>query len=257
MPFSLPFDFSIWYVISVAIQIFFIVHAVRSGRAWWAIPIFFFPFLGSAIYFFLEYLPELRARRGLGRATKTLVKKLNPGAEIRRLEEQAAYAGTVTNRLALAGAYLEAGRTEDAIRTYESCAGPIHGDDPRVLSELSRAYFEGGRFAEARATFEKLRGLTVLTPDQRLLGARIAEAAGETEAALEEYGVLARMGSGAEPRYRYGQLLARLGRDEEAAAAYDDILRHARLSPRHYRAAQKEWIDLAKKALKERESAGR
>jgi hypothetical protein len=45
----------------ILVAIFFAVHAVRHGRAnYWLFVLLGFPFLGSVIYFFSEYLPEMR-----------------------------------------------------------------------------------------------------------------------------------------------------------------------------------------------------
>jgi hypothetical protein len=51
-------------VIHLAFAIFFAVHAVRTGRPnWWLFLLLSMPMLGSIIYFFAEYLPEMRHTR--------------------------------------------------------------------------------------------------------------------------------------------------------------------------------------------------
>jgi len=243
-----------WFVIPV-LQVIFAIHVLRTGRpVWWLFVILFFPFVGSLIYFFVEFLPAVRGGRGRSVA-KEVARKLNPGAEIKRLEDVAALTPTVNNRMELARAYLRAGRTGEAILTYESCAQGIHADDPRLLYETSIAYFQAERFTEARATYERLRKQgTTLTPEQQLLGARIYDESGDVEAALAAYAALAGRGAGEEGRTRYALLLKKVGRDDEAYALFDQIVRHARLSSSHYRREEKEWIEIAKREMKGREA---
>lgn len=250
------FFFDWWYLVIVAIQVFFAVHAARTGRYFWIFIIFFFPLVGSLVYLFVEYLPSMRTRGSLGSAAKSVARRLNPAAEIRRLEDQAALSNTVNNRMELARAYLAAGRVDDAVRTYESCAQGIYATDPRLLHELTTAYFQAGRLEEARATFETLRKETTLTPDQLLVSARIHEETGDKEAALREYQYLAGRATGEEARVRYALLLKEAGRTSEAYEMFDQIVRHARVSSAHYRKEEKEWIETAKRELKAREAAG-
>lgn len=243
----------VWYLIPV-LQVVFAIHVLRTGRPiWWLFVIFFFPFIGSVVYFFAEFLPAVRSGRGPSMA-KDVARKLNPGAEIKRLEDVVALTPTVNNRMELARAYLRAGRKADAVRTYESCAQGIHADDPRLLYEMTIAYFDTGDLEKARDSFRRLRKQGTITPEQHLLGARVHEELGEVETALAEYQALAGRAAGEEGRTRYALLLKAVGRDDEAHAIFDQIVRHARLSSAHYRREEKEWIELAKREVKAREA---
>ncbi|HEY0022088.1 MAG TPA: tetratricopeptide repeat protein [Longimicrobium sp.] len=234
----------------LALQIFLAVHAVRTGRFYWLFIIFFFPLVGSLVYLFAEYLPSARAgRSGLSTVTKTVKKVLDPGAEIRRLEDQLSLTDTHDNRVALGRAYRQAGRLDDAIRMYESSLEGMYSDAPRALSELSVAYYLAGRLGDARATFDRLRRARQPTAEELTISGRIAEDSGDLELALREY-TAAAPGAGAEARCRQGLVLKRLGRDAEAMRAFEEILRHARVSPGHYRKAEKEWIDIAQRETK-------
>jgi len=243
----------VWMLVPV-LQVICAIHVLRTGRPiWWLFVILFFPFVGSLVYFFAELLPAIRSGRGPSVA-REVARKLNPGAEIKRLEDAAALTPTVNNRMELARAYLRAGRTDEAILTYESCAQGIHADDPRLLYETAIAYFEARRFAEARVAFEGLRKQGVITPEQQLLGARIYEESGDEQAALSAYQALAGRGAGEEGRTRYALLLKKMGRDDEAHAIFDQIVRHARLSSSHYRREEKEWIEIARREMKAKEA---
>jgi hypothetical protein len=234
----------------LAMQIFFAVHAIRTGRPYWIFVIFFFPLVGSLVYLFVEYLPEVRAgRSGLSRVTRSVKQVLDPGAEIRRLEDQLSLTDTHDNRVALGRAYRQAGRLDESIRMYESSLEGMYSDSPRALSELSTAYYLAGRMADARTTFERLRRVRKPTAEELTVSGRIAEDSGDLDLALKEY-TAAAPGAGAEARCRQGLVLKRLGRDAEAARVFEEILRHARVSPGHYRKSEKEWIDIAQRESK-------
>lgn len=251
MPFSgwLPW---FYVVATLAAQVFFAVHALRQGKAWWLFILFFFPGVGILVYFFAEYLPSMRAG-GLRSAGRQLARRLNPAAEVKRLEDEVALSNTVNNRLALAEAYLHAGRGDDAVALVRTCQQGIHEDDPRVLGALARACHAAGRMDEARDAMERLkRQGTMLTASVQLLDARIAEDSGDVEGALRAYAVLARGAAGEEARCRYALLLKQVGRHDEAYTVFEEMLRHARVSSGHYRREEKQWLDVARRELKER-----
>lgn len=237
---------------TLAAQVFFAVHAIRQGKAWWLLILFLFPGVGILVYFFAEYLPSVRSG-GLRSAGRQLARRLNPAAEVKRLEDEVALSNTVNNRLALADAYLNAGRGDDAVALVRTCLQGIHEDDPRVLGALARACHAAGHMDEARDAMERLkRQGTMLTASIQLLDARIAEDSGDVEGALRAYAVLARGAAGEEARCRYALLLKRVGREDEAYALFEEMLRHARVSSGHYRREEKKWLDIARRELKER-----
>lgn len=249
------FPFSPWWLLTVALQVFFAVHAVRIGKPWWLLVLFFFPLVGSLVYFFVEFLPSRRAG-GMDAAARGLARRLNPGAEIRRLEDQVAHNSSVDNRMELARAFRDAGRHAEAVEQLRACLGGVHGADPKVLYGLAEAYHANGDLGPARQAFELLRQHKNPSREQLLLSARIHEDAGELDEAVREYAPLARHAAGEEARARYGLLLQRLGRHDEARAVFEEVLRHARMSPGFYRRENREWIGVAKRELKSGPAAG-
>ena len=241
----------------LAVNVYFAVHAYRNGRGWWIFILFFFPGVGALVYFFAEYLPSVRAGGRARSVARDVARKLNPTAEIRRLEDVVALTPTVNNRMELARALLRAGRKDEAVATYRACAQGIHADDPRLLYETTIALHETGALEEARGTYERLKKQTPVTPEQQLLGARVYDELGDTENALREYAAVSGRGVGEEGRVRYALLLKKLGREAEAQALFEQIVRHARLSSSHYRREEKEWIEIARRELKDGEAAAR
>ncbi|HET7232199.1 MAG TPA: hypothetical protein VFJ16_19485 [Longimicrobium sp.] len=233
-------------------QVFFAVHCLRRGNPAWLLLIVFLPVVGSLVYFFVEYLPDVRARSGgLENTARKVKERINPAAEIQRLEDQVALSNSLNNRLALARAYVRVNRADDAIAIYRDSLTGVHADDPLVWAELAFAYRTAGRLGDARDAFEHARAnASRLRDDHLMLSATIYEDSGDLESAAREYQtILSRPVVGEEARCRYALLLKHMGRTAEANALFDQIVRHARVSPGHYRKAQRLWIEVAKKEL--------
>lgn len=117
------------------------------------------------------------------------------------------------------------------------------------MLRLARAYFACARYPEAGDTLETLgqRNLDFDSPDGHLLYARVLEVVGDRQAALAEYGRVARTFVGPEAKCRYALLLRQAGDDGQAQQIFDEIVRDARLTPRKLNRLQKEWIDLARR----------
>lgn len=235
--------------LSLFFQVFFAVHAIRTGRdRYWVYLIIFFPGAGCLIYFISEYLPHLQQSYKVRRLKKDLIHTLNPGGHLRRLQEQVEITPSVKNKKQLAEAYVNLGLFDAAISMYESCREGAYQNDLHLLEGLSLAYFFKGEYATAEIYLEKmLKHKETITPDPfRLLLARCREATGRDKAAEEIYSQIVKTISGEEARCRYALLLKRNGRMAEANKLFDDILQNARMSPKYYRKAQKQWIDTAR-----------
>lgn len=254
MPF---FGYSAFGLISLVIQVYFAVHAYRTGRLFWIWIIIFFPFVGSAVYLFAEYLPSMRAGRvNLDQVGRRVVERINPAAEIRRLEDQVTLNPSVDHRLELAAVYLRVGRTSEGLAMIRACMSGVHADDPKVLSRAARGLYEAGHLEEAGEVMTRYLAAEPRPPQEmRVLRARMLEDAGEPGAALREYQAISG-GAGEEGRVRHAMLLRKLGRHAEADALFEQIVRHARVSSSAYRKDQKEWIEVAKRELKDRSQAG-
>jgi hypothetical protein len=123
--------------------------------------------------------------------------------------------------------------------------------DPTVLLTLASAQFAKQEFAQAIATLDLLREKNpdFRSPEGHLLYARALEESQATERAVGEYEALARYYPGAEARVRLAQLQRKVGNEEIALQMFRGIVEEARLAPKHFQKAQREWIEVAKKAL--------
>lgn len=216
---------------------------------------FSFPGIGSLIYFFAEFLPELRnssASQQMARnVSETVAKTIDPGREIRQLETALGMTDSFANRANLADAYVQAGRFDEAIEHYEKGATGLFADDPRVLTGLGVAWLGKGDAERAvgylaRAKEEKSGSVS---QEVEMLYAQALEQSGDHEGALEEYQTLIKQQRGEEARCRAGLLLRQMGRDEQATALFREMLDGLKFMPKHYRKAQRQWIEIAQKEV--------
>jgi len=82
-----------------------------------------------------------------------------------------------------------------------------------------------------------------------LLHARTLEALGAFDEAERAYELASPSFPGAEARLRHALFLKRWGKIDEARGILKDLLDGAKLGPAHYRRAQAEWLDLARREL--------
>ena len=212
-------------------QIAVAVHALRTGRPlWWLAVILFFPLLGALIYFLIEILPEMRAGRSIRRFGGEVAKAVTPNAELHRRAEELAVCGSVQNKLALAQECAARGHFDEAITLYESAREGPFAQAPDVLLGLARVRFLNG---EPQAARDLLEPLATAHPDYypqdvAILKARAADAAGNSETALHELEAMLDRSVGLEARFRYGEILARTGKTQEAKAELKTVVSHAR-----------------------------
>ncbi len=240
----------------IAVAIFFAVHVARTGRQmYWIMILIMAPFIGSLIYFFAEYLPEMRhstvARKSVG-AVKALV---DPNRELREARFGFDRTPTVDNRARLADALLARGDVDEAIEQYRACASGPYAKDVKFRRGLARAQLAAGRHAAAAATLEALfadspqeaNGDAALWLAQALAPVDEARALAAFDHALHVY-------NGTETQSAYGLYLAGLGRDQQARPLLEGVLHNARVGTPSSRELNRAAIDQARAALKVIES---
>ncbi len=236
------------YLLGMLVSIFFAVHAGKTGRYYWIFILIFFSPLGSIIYFFVEYYPEVMA-------SNAKIRKLGqPYARqknIKALERELEISDTVQNKINLAEAYFEKGLYEKSITLLESCLNGPYAKDPHVLEGLFYGYFCLEQHDQAmhyyNAITETANGK--LSEDITLTKAKILEAQGESDKALETYASIVRTYPGEEARCRYAMLLKHTGQQEKANEYFREIIKKAKLYPKQYKKLYKKWVEIAKSEI--------
>ncbi|MGB6307157.1 MAG: tetratricopeptide repeat protein [Steroidobacteraceae bacterium] len=239
-------------ILSIAIQAGLIVHVIKTGRnmLWiWAIALL--PLVGSIAYVVVEILPEALGGRTARRARSGMQRMMDPDRELRRASAEVEISGNVDARRRLAEELLERSQFDAAIEVYRGGLKGIFEHDPTLLLGLARAYFGKQEYAAARTELEELtqHNPDFKSADAQLLYARTLEAQSALDEAERVYATLAPAYPGAEARLRYGLLLKRRGKLAEAQRVLKDLLDGAKLGPAHYRKAQAEWLERARREL--------
>jgi hypothetical protein len=243
---------SLILILTLAIQAGLVVHVIRTGRntLWiWAIALL--PAAGSLAYVVVEILPELFGGRTARRTRAGMQRMLDPNRNLRQVTAEVELSGNVDARRRLAEELYARSAYAEAIGVYESGLKGIFEHDPTLLLGLAQAQFAAQQFVAARATLERLieHNPEFKSADGHLLYARALEAQDALDEAEHEYAAVAPGYPGAEARLRYALLLKRRGKSDAARRLLQELLDGAKLAPGHYRKAQAEWLDRARREL--------
>ena len=243
---------SLIFILTLALQAGLIVHVIKTGRnlLWiWAIALL--PGAGSLAYALVEILPSLFGGSTARKAKAGMRRVINPDKDLRHASDQVAISGNADARKRLGEEFFERGQYEQAIAAYQGGLTGIFEHDPTLLLGLARALFARRDFTKAREALDRLieHNPDFKSADGHLLYARALEEEGSLDNAAKEYAILEGSYPGAEARLRYGLLLKRMGRAEEARRLLTELIQSAQLAPRHYRKAQSEWLARASREL--------
>jgi hypothetical protein len=243
----------LFLILPYIIQALLIVHVIKTGRNFlWIWVLVLLPFgLGAVVYVGAEILPDLFRSRTARRTARGFKRAMDPGADLRRYENEAQVTGNVASRQRYAEELVRHQRYGEAIAQYRQALSGLFEHDPNLMLGLAQAQFAEGDARAARTTLDELiaRNPDFRSPEGHLLYARALEAEGNVSKALEEYRTLAPAYPGAEASVRYAQLLKAQGEAAEAQRVVRELLERARIAPGHYRRAQREWLDAANRLL--------
>jgi hypothetical protein len=241
-----------YFIISLLIQAAFIIHVIKTGRnqLWiWVLIIPGLAFVGIIAYTAVEILPQLLRSRTARRTARGFKKAIDPGADLRRYEDEARMGSNVASRQRYAEELVRHERYEEAIAQYRQALTGLYEHDANLMLGLAQAQFGKKDPAAARATLDELIRLNpdFRSPAGHLLYARALEGEGNVPRALEEYRIVAGSFPGAEAAVRYAQLLQAQGQRADAQKVARELLQQARIAPGHYRRAQREWLQAAER----------
>ena len=246
------FDLLITFL-PLALMIACVVHAIRNGNVWpWIYVIVLLPGIGSLIYLFMEILPDMARSRAAAKLHSNVRQMADPHRSLREAHRAAEMVGSVDAKRQLAEEYIARGAYADAVDLYRDAAQGQFKDDPALLLGLARAQFLNGDPAGAQASLDALQASdpSYVSADAHLIYARALEGQGKTADALAEYKRLVGYYPGEEARARYAMLLEKTGARDEAMDVYRQIVKLLDGAPSRYRKAQKEWGDIAKRAVR-------
>ncbi|GIL38713.1 hypothetical protein [Roseiterribacter gracilis] len=231
------------------LQVLLMVHVARTGRPFYWFPILFFlPLAGAAAYVAIELLPGwIRGTPGQA-VRKRATALIDPDRDYRQLVQRNELVGSIDDRRALADELARRGRAAEAIAIIEATLTGVYQDDATLLTQLARLHAANNEAALALATVRRLRAAHPATRDYEVLAieAWALEEIGDLDAARLAYEALVLVAPGQEWRARLGMLYERLGRDEDAARVWRDIVGAYELAPSHIRRAERAWFDLAR-----------
>ncbi len=243
----------LFLILPYIIQALLIVHVIKTGRNFlWIWVLILLPYgLGALVYVGAEIIPDLFRSRTARRTARGFKRAMDPGADLRRYENEAQVTGNVASRQRYAEELTRHQRYDEAIAQYRQALTGLYEHDPNLMLGVAQAQFGKGDARGARTTLDELiaRNPDFRSPDGHLLYARALEAEGNVSKALEEYRTLAPAYPGAEASVRYAQLLKAQGQAAEAQRVVRELLERARIAPGHYRRAQREWLEAANKLL--------
>src|SRR6478609_3513644 len=185
------------FIVSGALSLGLVVHCIKTGRntiwVYLLVVLMSLPFVGAALYFGVEILPEMLRSRTSQRAMRGLRTTLDPEGNLRKFETEAKITGNVASRQRYADELVRLGRAAEALPIYQTCLTGVFQDDPKLLLGYAYAQFEAGDATAARKTLDDLiqRNPEFKSADGHLLYARALEAEGDLSKALSEYATLA------------------------------------------------------------------
>ncbi|MDB5813166.1 MAG: putative rane protein [Rhodocyclales bacterium] len=238
----------------VLVAIFFAIHALRTGRnVYWLFILFAFPLLGSIVYFFVEFLPEIRGSRAVNATGKAVRSIISPGRALREAERAVELSPSADNRIRLASALFDTNRLDEAVVQYQSAAVGLHEFDPALNLGLARTLLAQQRAIEARAVIERYmhQEKNRLPGDLPLLYARTLAACNDREAALTQFERVVAEDPSPEARSRYGEYLHGIGQDERAREILQAFMADVKHWPRNVHTLNREWIALAEGVLRQ------
>ncbi|THB64579.1 MAG: hypothetical protein D6B27_10100 [Gammaproteobacteria bacterium] len=241
-----------FYILSVILQVAFVIHIVKTRRdTKWIWIVVMLPIAGVIAYIILEVLPDITGSRTVRMASGGVVKKLDPDKGMRSAVRDCSIANTIENTLRLAEECMNKGMYEEAKGLYKKSLTGVHRDDPSIMYGLARSEFALGNFQQAKTTLDQLieQNPDYKNQEAHLLYARTVEALGDMSQAHEEYEVLAGYYVGAEAKYRYSELLKKERQIRKSNDLLNEIVQTSKISGKHYKLLNKEWITKAKKEL--------
>ncbi|TAD84981.1 MAG: hypothetical protein EAY75_12100 [Bacteroidetes bacterium] len=240
-------EYSIFYIITIALQVVCAIHCVKKGtQQKWIWLIVFLPVAGSLVYLFSEVF----TRRDLQHVQLGVGAVLNPSGTIKKLEERLAFADTFQNRMLLADAELAAGHTKKAIARYESSLAGNFSENEHVLLQLCLAYSATEQWEKAVHVGRKVyKTPQFLRSKVHIAFAQALAQYGQLDEAEVEFRKMGGRYANFEARYQYGIFLAQQNRLAEAKQLWQQLTEEDKHLSGTQKRENRAWTQMAKTAL--------
>ncbi|SHG27065.1 hypothetical protein SAMN04487965_3662 [Microbulbifer donghaiensis] len=241
-----------YLILSLLLQVAFIVHILKTGRSTtWIWIVVMLPLAGMIAYLIVEVLPTMSQSRAGRQASRKVRSVINPNRDINQAVHNYRVSDTVENSMRLADECLNRGMAEDARELFRKCLKGPHADDPDLLFGLARAQFALGEYSEVKDILDQLKERN---PDYRnaeahLLYARALEGMNQVAAALHEYEALHSYYPGPDASVYYGKFLKSQSQFEQARAVFRQVLDKAEGLGKHYQMLHKDQLKLARSEM--------
>lgn len=220
------------------------IDAIRRREWFWALFIWLFPIVNSALYFFLVYRGAPSATRGFEL----------PGAHDRRrikqLQAQIHHLDKAHHHLQLADIYFQHGKLEKAEASYRASL-ERDGQDPDARAHFGQCLLRQKRPADARPLLE---GVVKENPkhDYGYTLMALAEtytALGEKDAALRIWKQVTENHSYPRAKVQLAELYIANGQSELARTELQDVVSDDVHAPAFQRRRDRVWIRRAKRLM--------
>ncbi len=235
----------------MAINLYFIVHALRSGRPYyWLWIIFAMPVLGAAAYFFVEMRPTMKRVDW----EKLRWRFTSPQGRVDMLSEVVNESPTVKNRMTLAREHEQKNRWSAAADVYRECLTGVFTDDPRIHVNLANALLESGDVSAASEVLAKVSEQRdpKLEYNRKLVKYRCQAETGDAVAAITGLLELTKRSSSLESRYYLAHAMIAAGRTEDAKQEFETIINKFRRGNALMRKSEQVWYTSAKRKLQKK-----
>lgn len=239
-------------ILSVLIQVAFVIHIVKTGRdTKWIWIVLMLPMAGAIAYLILEVLPDASNSKGGRQAQRKVQSVINPNRDLNQAAKELGMSDNVENNMRLAQECYKKGLYEESKTLYEKCLTGIHKDDPALMFGLAQACFELAEYQQVKNILDEViqANPDYKNQDAHFLYARTLENLNDTDGAKHEYEVLHEYYAGPQASFYYGKFLKSQNETEKAKAVFEDIMAIVERSNNHYKSTHKAIIKQVKSEL--------
>ncbi len=229
-----------YYYLVLILQAICVFHCVRKGNTQqWIWLIVFLPAIGCLIYLFTEVI----TKRDVGTVTSAIDTVVRPTGRIKDLEQAFEFSTSFENRLTLAKAYADGGRTDDAIQLLEEGKQGIFVNDPQLNMHLIGVYSTKQNYPKICEIAPQLSNQKIFHKSrERILYAYALEQTGKIDAAEQELAVFQSRYSDFEGKFSYASFLVRNNRQNEAISLLEEVNTESSKMTRAERRNHNHWI---------------